>query len=202
MSSPDSARSAVFLDRDGVLNELTMDPRSGRSESPLCPEDVRLLPGIAKGVRRLREAGYLLIGVTNQPAAAKGTVSEDEILAVHAQVVSLLAKAGIVLDAWRLCLHHPEGTIGGLGRACDCRKPAPGMLFDAAQALAVDLRTSWMIGDTDADIEAGRAAGCRTILVEHLASAHKRAGTSTPDQTASDLASAADVIVSAVPRSA
>jgi len=196
MPTAEAARSAVFLDRDGVLNELVAGQGSARPESPLRREDVRLLPGVVEPLRRLRDAGYLLIGVTNQPAAAKGTASVDDIFAVHSRVVALFAEQGVTFDDWRLCLHHPDGTVAALARACECRKPAPGMLFDAAEDLHVDLATSWMIGDTDADVEAGRAAGCRTVLVEQSASSHKRGATTSADVRVPDLAHAAAVIVS------
>ena len=190
------ARPAVFVDRDGVLNELVADPRSALYESPLDSKDVRLLPGVVEPLLALREAGYLLIGVTNQPAAAKGSVSVDEILAVHSRVVALLCEQGLVLDRWQLCLHHPDGTVPDLTRHCECRKPAPGMLLDAARELQVDLTISFMVGDTDTDIQAGRAAGCRTVLIEQGASSHKRAVGSAADAHVPDLAGAAAVILS------
>ena len=193
-NEPGAKRSAVFLDRDGVVNELVFDPRSGRSESPLRPEDVRLLPGVSEATRRLRQAGYVLVGVTNQPAAAKGVLTVAELVSVHARVVSLLADDGVVFDDWRLCLHHPDGTVPGLTQVCTCRKPAPGMLLAAAGELDLDLVGSWMVGDTDRDVEAGRAARCRTVLIEQSASAHKRSGSASPDRRAANLAQAAAII--------
>ena len=187
--------AAVFFDRDGVVNELVLDPRSRLSESPLDPAQVELVPGAAEGLRRLRDAGYLLVGVSNQPAAAKGTVSLAALESVQERVLDLLRDEGIVPDRFQLCFHHPEGVVPELTRMCNCRKPAPGMLLDAAQELDLDLASCWMIGDTDGDIEAGAAAGCRTILVENPASAHKRAGTVQPDLRAPDLATAAELLL-------
>ncbi len=106
---------------------------------------------------------------------------------MHARVLELLAAEGVRFDASRLCLHHPDGVVAELSGPCDCRKPAPGMLLDAARALGLDLGGSWMLGDTDADVAAGRAAGCRTVLIEHPASAHKRGGGASPDLIAADL---------------
>ena len=189
-------RPAVFLDRDGVLTELIPDPSTGAFESALRPEDVALVPGVAAAVGQLARAGYLLVGVTNQPAAAKRTVPLAVVEAVQARVVALLAADGVVLDSWRICLHHPEGTDPELGRACDCRKPAPGLLLDAARDLGIDLASSWMIGDTDSDVLAGKAAGCRTLLVEVARSAHKRTALVTPDRHAPDLARAVTVLLS------
>jgi D-glycero-D-manno-heptose 1,7-bisphosphate phosphatase len=174
-------RAAAFLDRDGVLNELVADPLSGAGESPLAVDQVRLVPGAAAAAARLQRAGYVLVCVSNQPAAAKGRVSVAQLLAVHEQVTTLLAAEGVTLEAWRLCLHHADGVVPGLARSCACRKPAPGMLLDAAAALGLDLASSWMVGDTDADIAAGVAAGCRTVLIRHPGSVHKRLQAVEPD---------------------
>ena len=188
-------RPAVFLDRDGVLNELVRDPYSGNPESPLDPDEVTLIPGAAAALRRLRDAGYVLVAVSNQPAAAKGVVPIERLESIQERVLELLTQEAAAPDAFRTCLHHPDGVVPELTGACECRKPAPGMLLDAASELGLDLGASWMIGDTDDDVTAGSAAGCRTVLVENPGSAHKRHGDARPDATASDLASAADVIV-------
>jgi D-glycero-D-manno-heptose 1,7-bisphosphate phosphatase len=178
---------AIFLDRDGVLNELVGDPHSAVQESPLRVEEVRLVTGAAAALARLQEAGYVLVCVSNQPAAAKGTVSLRQLAAVHARVIELLAAEGVRLTASRLCLHHPDGVVFGLSGPCLCRKPAPGMLLEVAATLQVDLAGSWMVGDTDADVGAGRAAGCRTLMVEHPGSAHKRSGPASADLRAARL---------------
>jgi MurNAc alpha-1-phosphate uridylyltransferase len=194
----DARRPAVFLDRDGVLNEGAPDPVSGELESPLRVEDVRLLPGAAAAARALAEAGYALVCVTNQPAAAKGKATVAQLQAVHAQVLELLAREGVRLDASELCFHHPEGTVAPWAGPCACRKPAPGMLLAAAAELDLDLEASWMVGDTDTDVAAGGAAGCHTALVEYPGSAHKRAGAADPDLRAPDLAGAATQILAGV----
>ena len=184
-------RPAAFFDRDGVVNELVPDPGSGLPESPLDPAQVVLIAGAAGGLRRLRNAGYLLVGVSNQPAAAKGTVSLTTLEAVQQRVLELLRIEGIEPDGFRLCLHHPDAVVPELAGPCDCRKPAPGMLLDAARGLDIDLDSSWMIGDTDDDVAAGAAAGCRTVLIENPSSSHKRRGSARPDLKAPDLAAAA-----------
>jgi D-glycero-D-manno-heptose 1,7-bisphosphate phosphatase len=188
-------RTAVFFDRDGVVNELVPDPVSGLPESPLAPEQVTLVPGSAAALRRLHEAGYVLVGTSNQPAAAKGTAPLEALHAVQARVLQLLELQGVVPDGFRLCFHHPEGTVAGLTGECDCRKPAPGMLLAAAEELDLDLARSWIVGDTDADVLAGAAAGCRTILVEHPGSAHKRVGAASPGALVSDLDAAVRFIL-------
>jgi D-glycero-D-manno-heptose 1,7-bisphosphate phosphatase len=181
-------RAAAFLDRDGVLNELVADPVSGLAESPLTVEQVRLMPGAAAAALRLARAGYVLVCVSNQPAAAKGKVSIERLLAVHERVAELLAAEGVTFAAARLCLHHEHAVVPELAGPCACRKPAPGMLLDAAGALGLDMARSWMVGDTDADIGAGKAAGTRTLLIGNPASAHKRLQVVTADLVAPSLA--------------
>jgi len=185
-------RAAAFLDRDGILNELVIDPLTGLAESPLSVEDVRLVAGASAACVRLARAGYALVCVSNQPAAAKGRVAVAQLLAVHLRVRALLAQDGVALEASYLCLHHRQGVVPELSGPCSCRKPAPGMLLDVAATLGLDLYGSWMIGDTDADIAAGKAAGCRTLLVHHPASVHKRLQATTADVVADSLADAVE----------
>ena len=190
-----SPRPAVFLDRDGVINTLVDDPRGGPPESPYHAGDVALLSDVGEAMRELAAAGFLLIGVSNQPAAAKGSVSRTELEAVQARVLALLAHEGASFDDFFICWHHPAGVDPELTVACDCRKPAPGMLLAAAARHDIDLAASWMLGDTDTDVLAGAAAGTRTVLIEHARSAHKRRGASTPTLRAPDLAAAARMLL-------
>jgi D-glycero-D-manno-heptose 1,7-bisphosphate phosphatase len=190
-----SGAAAVFVDRDGVINELKLDPDSGTLESPLAVSEVVLTPSAGDALRRLQAAGRILVGVSNQPAAAKGRISIAELLAIQARVVELLGEQGVRFQDFRLCLHHPDASVVELAGRCDCRKPAPGMLLDSARELGIDLARSWMIGDTDGDVLAGRAAGCRTVLVEQRGSAHKRTGDVRPDAVAADLRAAVDVVL-------
>lgn len=188
-------RPAVFVDRDGVINELARDPVSGLLESPLSVDQVRLLPGAVEALARIADAGYALVGASNQPAAAKGKVSLEQLRAVQARVLELLAQAGVEFAAFKVCWHHPEAVVDGLGGRCDCRKPAPGMLLEAIEELGIDPAASWMIGDSDADVLAARAAGVRSILLEHGPSAHRRAGGAVADAGAPDIAAAAAMVV-------
>jgi len=181
---------AVFLDRDGTLNEAVADPESGSPESPLSVDDVRLIPGAASAARELVKAGYVLVCVTNQPAAAKGKATLGQLLEVHERVIELLAAQGVPILASRLCPHHLEGLVRELSRPCGCRKPAPGMLIDAAAELKLDLVSSWMLGDTDTDVGAGRAAGARTALIDYQPSGHKRTGGAEPDIFSPDIGAA------------
>jgi D-glycero-D-manno-heptose 1,7-bisphosphate phosphatase len=190
-----SGSQAIFLDRDGVLNELVPDSTSAQSESPLNVGDVRLVPGVETSLRRLRAAGFALFCVTNQPAAAKGTVPLPQLQAIHDAVLRKLKDAGVPLQGSRICYHHPEGSVPELARRCRCRKPAPGMLLELAREFDLDLAASWLVGDTDSDVAAGAAAGCRTVLIDQAGSAHKRSGGARPDAEAKDLAHAVRLIV-------
>lgn len=185
---------AVFLDRDGVLNDPVLDPVDGRPESPLRAGDVALVGGAADGCRILQASGYELVVVSNQPGAAKGKASLEALWAVHERVVELLAASGVEIADWRYCFHHPDAELPRLRARCTCRKPAPGMLRDAAAARGLALAGSWMIGDADTDVAAGERAGCRTVLLAHPASAHRRTGASRPTLRAPDLRTAATIL--------
>lgn len=186
---------AVFCDRDGVLDELVLNPATGEHESPHRPEDMRLLPGVAEALRGLQDAGWTLVLVSNQPSAAKGKVTRAELDAVHARFDELLAAAGVSFAAYEYCYHHPAGVVPELTGACCCRKPGAGMPRRAHAALRLDMARSWLVGDTDADIQCGAAAGCRTVLVAYPRSAHKRTGGCRPDRTAPDFPAAARLIM-------
>ena len=148
---------AVFLDRDGTLN---------REVNYLAdPAQLELLPGVAEGLSRLARAQWLLCVVTNQSGVARGLVSEEALDAIHGRLREMLASEGAHLDWIGHCPHHPEHGPPDLRRACDCRKPEPGLLLRAAAELDIDLTRSWMVGDSARDLEAGRSAGCRSILV-------------------------------------
>ena len=154
-------RPAIFLDRDGTLNE-NMDT------NPTF-EAFTLLPGVAEAVRLINQSGRLAVVVTNQPMLAKGFTSFDEVELVHKKLETLLGNERAYVDAIYFCPHHPhkgfEGEVAELKVDCECRKPKPGMLLQAAERFNIDLVASWMIGDSDADIQAGEAAGCHTLKI-------------------------------------
>ena len=145
-------KPAVFLDRDGTV----IDEVGHLGE----PERVVVLPGVPAALRKLVDAGYALVVVTNQAGVARGYFTDSEVVAVNDRTRELLEAEGVLLDGSYHCPHHPDFT-----GPCDCRKPAPGMLVRAAEELDLDLSRSWMVGDHPSDAEAGRAAGARSIMV-------------------------------------
>lgn len=160
-SSGGAGSPAVFLDRDGVLNEMVYDAAHGLLDSPRRAEQVVVMRDATAFLQGLRELGYKVIVVTNQPGIAKGTLSIEELNAVHQRLGDALYPGG--WDALEYCPHHPE-----FGDVCECRKPGAGMLRKAAREHGIDLSRSWMVGDGLVDVQAGRAAGCRTVLVTKL----------------------------------
>ena len=152
---------AIFLDRDGTINKYVGFLRN--------IDEFELLPGVAEAIKRINASGYLAIVVTNQPVIARGEVTVAELQLIHNKMETLLGAEGAYLDAIYYCPHHPhkgyEGEVPELKIDCDCRKPKPGMLLKAAQDFNIDLAASWMIGDGENDIKAGKAAGCKTALI-------------------------------------
>jgi D-glycero-D-manno-heptose 1,7-bisphosphate phosphatase len=146
-----AAKPAVFLDRDGVLNEVIL--RNGRPYSPADLSELVITPSARAALEELKREGFLLIVVTNQPDVARGKASPAEVDKINAQLAAILP-----LDAIEVCEHDDE-------EQCDCRKPNPGMILRAREKLGVNLAASFMVGDRWRDIEAGRRAGCRTILI-------------------------------------
>ena len=146
-------RTAAFLDRDGVLNRAIV--RNGRPYPPSALAELQILPDAPSALQALKAAGFLLIGVTNQPDVARGTQRREVVDAINAALL-----AALPLDDMLVCYHDD-------GDACDCRKPRPGLLIQAATKHGIDLASSFMIGDRWKDVEAGRRAGCTAILIDY-----------------------------------
>ena len=160
--------AAAILDRDGTLIDVVRDEESGAIVTAFHPSQLRLLPGVVEGLRVLSGAGFVLAMATNQPGPAKGQISRAAVARTNAALLALLAAEGVPIAAVEVCEHHPEGGPGGdpaLVQVCDCRKPRPGMLRSLVARLGADPARSWAIGDSAADVEAGRAAGLRTALL-------------------------------------
>ncbi len=164
---------AVFLDRDAtVIEDLAYNSD---------PNAMYLLPNAAEGLRRLQAGGFELAIVSNQSGVGRGYFTEDVVLAQHRTLQQVLAAEGVRIDVFRHCPHAPEA-------GCDCRKPRPGMILDAAAQMQADLAQSWMVGDKLSDVDAGRAAGCRTVLITGEPS-------NAADGCAADLVEAAALIL-------
>ena len=159
---------AIFLDRDGVINELVYHEEQGIVDSPFSVEQFKLLPGVGEAIRQFHDMEVKVILISNQPGIAKGHMSEETFTKIREKMKNDLAKEGAFLDGEYYCLHHPEAKIERLKADCACRKPEPGLILRAAQDMNIDLYQSWMIGDGLTDIKAGKRAGCRTILLGRM----------------------------------
>src|ERR1044071_9136959 len=173
--------AAVFLDRDGVLNQDSPDFIKS-------PAELIILPGVPDSIARLTTAGLPCIVITNQSGVARGLVTRDDLDAMHRKLESAIECAGGKIAGFYFCPHMP-------GEGCDCRKPKTGMLSAAARDHAIDLNKSFLIGDKPADVECARAAGCRAILVLTGQTEVEKAKATAPDYIATDLSEAVDWIL-------
>jgi histidinol-phosphate phosphatase family protein len=184
---------AIFLDRDGVLNEEV-----GRISRP---QDLVLCPGVGEAVVRINRSTYRSVVITNQPVIARGDCTEEDLARIHARLDTLLAQDHAYVDALYYCPHHPDkgfpGEVAALKFACSCRKPEPGLIEQAAEELRIDLARSWLIGDMTTDMELARRCGLRFIMVGTGHGGRDGAFPGEPEFTAPDLAAAVDHILGA-----
>jgi len=178
-------KRAVFLDRDGVITRAPV--RDGIAHAPVTPDEMEMDAEAPAALARLKASGFLLIVVTNQPDVARGIIRREDVETMHAML-----SAALPLDAFFVCYHDNAD-------ACDCRKPQPGMLLQAAAAHGIDLAQSCMVGDRWRDIDAGAAAGCRTVWIDR--GYRERAPEHVPDARVDGLRAAAEWIVSRLPAS-
>ena len=154
-------QKAIFLDRDGTINKYVGFLKNDK--------DFELIPGVSSAVKSFNDNGYLVIVITNQPVIARGEVTIEELNNIHNKMETLLGKDGAYVNAIYYCPHHPhkgyEGEITELKIECECRKPKPGLILKAAKDFNIDIASSWMIGDSENDILAGKNAGCKTALI-------------------------------------
>jgi D-glycero-D-manno-heptose 1,7-bisphosphate phosphatase len=170
-SDGNKLKPAVFLDKDGTLIENV--PYN------VAPELIRLTPRALEGLRMLTASGYLLFIVTNQSGVARGLFTEDDLKGVERHLQNLLAEAGVELGGFYYCPHLPDGKVADYSLDCQCRKPEPGMILRAAEEHDLDISHSWLFGDTLDDVEAGRRAGCRTVMIN---SGNEKRWRVTPDR--------------------
>lgn len=155
---------AVFLDRDGVINRMVYYEEHGIVDSPFKAGQFTVFSGVARAIELIHRIGMKAVLVSNQPGIAKGFYSQKAFDAINNKMKSIL-KGPSSLDGIYYCLHHPRAAVGKYRKICSCRKPKPGLLLAASKEMQVDLPLSYMIGDGAVDIEAGKNAGCRTILI-------------------------------------
>jgi histidinol-phosphate phosphatase family protein len=183
-------RPAIFLDRDGTINE--------EASYITRPEQLKLLPGAAEAVRTMRAAGYRIVVVTNQPVIARGDCTTEELMHIHDHMEMELSRGGAFLDGIYYCPHHPDkgfpGECAELKMECDCRKPGDGMLRRAASELNLDLKQSWLIGDRTGDIQAAHKCGIRSILLRTGMGGSDERYDAAPDYIFDDLLAAAHFV--------
>ena len=178
-TAPGRRRRAVFLDRDGVINRALV--RNGKPYPPASAEELEVLPGVPDALHRLKERGFALLVVTNQPDVAKGTLSRDTVERMHAKLASSLP-----LDDILVCYHSDEDH-------CRCRKPKPGLLVEAAQERGLDLSASFIVGDRWRDVEAGHNAGCTAVFIDY--GYREKSPAQPPQVRVGSLSEAADWII-------
>ncbi|MEM2956387.1 MAG: HAD family hydrolase [Candidatus Pacearchaeota archaeon] len=149
-------KKAIFLDRDGVINE-------DNDCLIYKKEQVRILPNVKEALKQFKENGYFLVVISNQPAIARGIITEKNVTEINRYIN---VKLDNIIDKFYFCPHHPNADLLEYRKNCICRKPSPGLILQAAKELNIDLKKSWMIGDRISDIQAGKLAGCKTILIE------------------------------------
>lgn len=184
-------QKAIFLDRDGTVNEYVGFLRD--------IDNFRLLPGVAEAIAKINASSYLAIIATNQPVIARGEVTFQELDEIHKKMETELGKGGSYLDDIFFCPHHPDkgyqGEVAELKMYCDCRKPKIGMLIEAAEKYNIDYNESWYIGDTTMDIQTGKNAGIRTILVQTGQAGQDGKYDAMPDYIAENLLAAVTYIL-------
>lgn len=180
-------KRAVFLDRDGVVNEeISFLHRA---------DDLRLIPRSDEAIALLNKENVDVILVTNQPAIAKGLCTEVDLAVIHDRLSQMLAEKGAHIDAIYYCPHHPRKGFGEYRKICDCRKPSPGMLLKAQKERDIDMGSSFMVGDKISDIKAGRLAGCTTVGVRTGYGCNDGFNDAVPDILADDLYNAVEMIL-------
>lgn len=186
---------AVFLDRDGTINRNLFYSDTAEFEGPRSAEEFQLYPWSIEALKALKQAGFCLFIVSNQPNFAKGKSTLESLAGIQERLVSELDRADIQLLDSYYCLHHPDSVLRGYSR-CDCRKPSPRFLFAAAEKYAINLACSWMVGDRSTDVECGFRAGVRTIrLTPDHPSPNLQSDWPKADHHAPDLLAATRIIL-------
>lgn len=185
---------SIFLDRDGVLNKLVYNPKTGEYESPHYEKDLEIFPWVIPALHKLQTHGFLLFVISNQPSYAKGKTTLENIKAIEQAFHTIADQNGIKFTEYYYCYHHPHGIVKEFAGECNCRKPKPFFINKAREMYDLDTTVSWIVGDRDTDIECGKAAGLKTVLIKERKSASSQ-GESKPDFVADDLEKAVVIIL-------
>lgn len=191
---------AVFLDRDGVLNELVYYAKAGIADTPINASQIKLIFGGDKLINDAKKIGFLVIIISNQPSIGLKKIKEKDFKAIHKKITELLLRKSACLNASYYCFHHPFAKLSRYKKICTCRKPKAGLFKKASKDFDIDLSQSWMIGDGVDDIKAGKKAGCKTILLaninstENLRIMEKQLGKIKPDFVVKNLIEASEII--------
>ena len=191
---------AAFLDRDGVITELENYNEGNKVKFILEKKDVKLISGSVEAIKLLNKNKIKTIITSNQPAIARGLITEEKMKLIENYLRDLLKKEKAIINASYFCPHHPTKGINKYGIECDCRKPKPGLILKAAREHNIDLKKSYIIGDRISDIKAGNLAGCKTIGVETGYSCNDGFNDATPDFKVKNIYEAAKLIISEAKR--
>jgi len=185
---------AIFLDRDGVINKLVFNSKTNEYESPHELKYLALMPDVLVSIKRLFDAGYYIFVISNQPSFAKGKTKLENIKEIQVELKKQIELYGIEIKEYYYCYHHPQGIVLEYSGECICRKPKPFFINKARDDYNLDLTNSWMIGDQDIDVECGKNAGTKTILICNEHSSGKR-GRSSPDYFTNNLLESVNLIL-------
>ncbi|MBI3308973.1 MAG: HAD family hydrolase [Candidatus Melainabacteria bacterium] len=184
---------AIFLDRDGVINELVFHPKTKEYVAPHFPDELKLFPWTIDAIKTFQQLGYKLFIVSNQPDCAKGKTTLENLNLVHEKLHKIFIENNIVISEYFYCYHHPNGINPELTQKCECRKPGIYFLKLAKKKFNIDFKKSWFIGDRDTDIYCGQNAGTKTIQIKEEKSL-EYTGKSSPDFIANNLKEACEII--------
>lgn len=185
--------AGVFLDRDGVINELVYNSVTGEFEPPHDPYDLHVIPGVIEALKRLSREKYYLFLISNQPDYAKGKTTLVSLKAVHSALHDIFTANDVEFKEYYYCYHHPDGVEPKYTKRCLCRKPSPYFVQKAVKKYSIDLKRSWLIGDRDSDIKMAQECRVKSVMVKYGHSAEYR-GNSSPDYQASNLHEAVNII--------
>jgi D-glycero-D-manno-heptose 1,7-bisphosphate phosphatase len=183
---------AIFLDRDGVINELVYSSERNEYEPPHKTEDLKLFDGVIDALKKFQKAGYKLFLISNQPDHAKGKTTLEQLNLVHNELDRIFKTNDIFFSEYYYCYHHPDGIVKEYSIDCECRKPKTYFVSKAVEQYEIDTDSSWLIGDRDKDIECGINSGIKTVLIK----SEININTIKPDFEATDLRQALEIILS------